>query len=89
MVTNTGCRIDMFSVCPNISGEPIGIYPFKLGIPNIYNLTNQTFTSTTNVIYLNTLADTTVRNNTEIWPILNTIMMNYIVATTGVFPTRP
>ena len=58
-------------------------------IYNVYNLTNQTFTSTTNVIYLNTLAENTVRNNTEIRPILNTIKMNYIVATTGVWPPRP
>jgi microcystin-dependent protein len=56
---------------------------------NIYTLTKQTF-SNTNVIYLNTLAATTVNNTTATQgnTLINTIKMNYIIATQGIYPSR-
>jgi len=56
---------------------------------NIYNLTNQTF-SNTNVITLNTMAATTVNNTTATQgnTLINTIKMNYIIATQGIYPSR-
>ena len=58
-------------------------------ICNLYTLTGQNFTST-NVISLNTFAPTRINNTTVTQDntLINTIQMNYIIATAGTYPSR-
>ena len=52
---------------------------------NLYNMTNQSFSVTNNQIVLNTTKPISMDTNTSI----NTTSMNYIIATEGIYPSRP